>query len=1127
MGERNDLIGNPPDSPLPLDAIQLSIYQRLTRVAPAAAEMFLDASSLASNMKVLRSRQHLVAHLVREIDSTLTGLLDPGDASRNDNGSHDGEATKRNRIVELLGLEDDEPWLDAVKDRSDRQRPHAWAHRRGVDRLRDDDERFSDFWNVHLTIFDALLDLFDRKSALIQRQIELLTEVPPSKAAARTLSERVPRDFVSLNQLFSRCTQPEWLVHLRSAGFFDSPPYTVVDPDSGGYIHYGWPAGSYLVQMAGVEQVQAEVTEILRKLPKSDNPRTYQTVVEAALQLPPRLAAQLVPQVLTGLRMQERLPLATEVSKLAAHLASQGELDAAYGLAAVLLEVHREDGAFGPSAVSSHRSWAFAESCKTLAPALIPADPLRACGFASSCLEAALESEAIEGHPDWDRSEYWRPALTDEDEREDDIRNALVDFTLAAFSGAVQMSALAIGDAVSLLMDRPYLIFRRMALHLLTMHPELEVELTERYAFIEEPDEDDRTLHEVARLRSVAFPLVTPTSRERFLSDVERGPETSDWAARFTAHKEQPPTEEDEAEYIRWWRLRLLFPVREHLDSTWQQRYEEMESLQKAKPAWDDYAVYRSRNFWGDPAPLDEAKVAQMSVPELVAYLQKWEPTGDSFTGPTIRGMANQLATVVEKEPERFASDADQFLDLRQEYVNALIRGLEQAVRANTQFEWRPVIQFLVRIAVEERYEFTGAGRSEGNETLAATAALLDAGLLIDKNHIPDDLHEQVWQALQPALSDPNPTPDHEQEYGGTNMDPFMLSINSVRGKATHTLISLLVAKARASGVFDQPVDTRDGVTRWPELAAGLESLLDTESEKSLAVRSAIGGRLDVIGLIDGAWLQQHLSALFPPSDEPRRQVVFDTYLLWGTIRKPVVPLLKDEYLYRASHLSDEPAVTWPDRKEPRDALARHIVALYLHEEIELDDPLVQKVYEEQNQPFWEAATGRAVLALQRNSDLTEEIEPSYVARAQRLWEWRMESAESARMSPGGSHYNEELTNFGHWVTCGAFPEDWWLEHLLRALDITHWVEPDGLVLKKVAEVSSRHPLESAAIATELLLNDRHAFLASGYREAFKAIVEAAIGSSLPVAKRKGRDLANRLVARGYSEYRPFATEAP
>lgn len=1108
-----------------LGAEELQLYQRLAKIAPAAATMFMDATRLMSDCEDIESRAHLVAHLVREIESTLTAMLDP-QGGKNPAGEYDKEDAKRGRIIEALDLGADEAWVVLASRRNkEKLHPSRWAHRDGssLDRVRGANDDFHRFWRLHLTMFDALLDVFERRSVFIQQHISEIVRRGPSAKSAKALAARTPRDFVTQRELFAQCTAPEWLSPLHKVGLLNSPPEPETTDE--GKRYYGWPAGDYLAQMASVQAAQDEVAAILESLPPTENMYAYQNVVEAAKNLPAPLAARLVPQVARGIALGSRLPSEHEIAELVSNLASGGMLDGAYALATPLLRLEAREGPFSQDLVSQYGDWGFGEACSGVSGALTDADSERALCFAADLLEAAIALTNGERDTEWDMSEYWRPDIRDSDDnRDSEPRNALVSFVRDAASECVASGRTTVAECVERLTERKPVVFRRVAIDLLSQRPADAMDLTTSYFLSGISDDEERIGLETARLQSVAFTIVPEAVREEFLRAVFEGPELEDWRARFIEWKGSAPTADDEDGYIRAWRVRRLFPVKDHLPAQQLSQYEQMAARLEKQPKWDDYAQFKVRSGWGDRPPVDSDTLAGMDIEELTAYLRDWAPKKeDDFLGPTVRGLASQVESIVESDPGRFALVASDFLGLKQDYVNAVIHGFEQALRKGTEFQWEGVIDLLRGCTLEHRYEHTGAGRTEGNETLAVSASLLTDGMLSRSTPIPAPLLPAVWEILLPAFEDPNPTEPHEAEFGGSNMDPFTLSLNTVRGKAAHALMAYMLEAAKQDGVFDLDLEDRRGISSRPEVADKLEQLLDLASEKSLAVRAAIGARLDWIALVDPEWLRVHWESLFPANDLARRQVVLDAYLTFGRVCGPILPLLRSEYRFRVQHIAEEPEVVW-ERNEPAQALAQHVVVLYLFGAIDLDDELMELLYGEPAQPFWETASVHAPRLAAARRDTKEGVEPEFLDRARLLWERRIGLAEDANVTgrPLEAH-RDEMIAFGAMVDSSLFASDWWLAQLERVLALVHWVEPDFMVLKSLAEDVDTHPGRVVEAATQLLIHDPEGYMHHASRREYMTIVEAGINSTDPNAVLKARELANRLAAKGMTDFRPFA----
>ncbi|MDO8847291.1 MAG: hypothetical protein Q7W51_02735 [Coriobacteriia bacterium] len=1109
---------------LSLGAEELRLYQRLAKIAPAAATMFMDATRLMSIGTQIESRAHLVAHLVREIESTLTAMLDP-QGGKNDAGEPDGEGAKRKRIIEALELGTDEAWVELASKRNREElRPAGWAHRdsSSLDRLRGTDNDFDRFWRLHSAMFDALLDVFERRSVFIQQHISEIVRRGPTAKSAEALAARMPRDLVTMRELFAQCADPAWLGPLHNVGLLTCPPEPVTTAE--GKRYSSWPAGDYLTQMASVQAAQDEVTGILETLSPTENIYAYQNVVDAAKQMSASRAARLVAQVERGIALASRLPSQRDVAELVSNLASGGALDEAYLLATPLLRLDAREGPLTRDLVSQYGDWGFGEACSGISGALIDADPERALSLAADLLEAAVALVNGERDAQWDMSEYWRPDIRDSDDnRDSEPRNALVSFVRDAALKCAVSGRMTIAECVERLTERKPMVFTRVAIDLLAQHPANDVDLTTSYFLSGIRDDEERTSLEMVRLQSVAYPIVPEAARDEFLRTVFEGPELEEWRARFFEWKGSTPSAEDEDGYIRAWRARRLFPVKDCLPAEHLSEYERMAETLETQPAWDDYAQFKVRSGWGDRPPVDRETLAGMTVEELTAYLRDWAPEKeDDFLGPTIRGLASQVQSIIESDPGSFAPVAPEFLDLKQDYVNAVIRGFEQALRNKTEFQWDGVIDLLRGCTLEHRYEYTGSGRTEGDETLAASASLLADGMLSQVAPIPALLLPSVWEILLPVFEDPNPTEAHEAEFGGTNMDPFTLSLNTVRGKAAHALMAYMVEAAKQDGVFDLDLEDRRGISSRPEVAEKLEQLLDITNEKSLAVRAAIGARLDWIAIVDPEWLRAHWESLFPALDMARRHVVFDAYLTFGTIRTPILPDLRSEYHFRAAHIAEELPVVW-ERNEPTLALARHIVVLYQIGAIELDDELMDLLYADSAQPFWETASVHPPRLASARRDAKEQVEPAFLDRACALWERRIGLAEQANAVGSLEAHRDEIVAFGAMVDSSLFPSDWWLTQLERVLALVHWVEPDYVVIQSLAEDVVTHPGRIVDAATDLLVHDPEGYVHQSSRREYLTIVEAGVSSTDPAVRAKSRELANRLAAKGMSGFQQFA----
>ena len=129
----------------------------------------------------------------------------------------------------------------------------------------------------------------------------------------------IKRGSANADYFFEQLTSPVWIEPLAKEKLF-AKPYNAIQRGEA-FSFPVWVPGQYLARMAAIPEAQAQVVDILTKLPQTDNPRVYEVVAEAAAALPPNLARLLVPQLLRGVELPFQLILPEKVGLVIVHLA--------------------------------------------------------------------------------------------------------------------------------------------------------------------------------------------------------------------------------------------------------------------------------------------------------------------------------------------------------------------------------------------------------------------------------------------------------------------------------------------------------------------------------------------------------------------------------------------------------------------------------------------------------------------------------------------------------------------------------------------------------------------------------------------------------------------------------------
>ena len=208
------------------------IYRRLLLVGKGPAAFYRDACRLLSEDSFYESTTHLVAHLLREIESAMRDVLKTFEETERDhkktNKNEDSHNKQIKAILKGLKIEESEAvaqaWLK-LTDKTNDYKPHRLAHRDNLSAPRSIDENYSKFWDEIQLIFEVILDKFESTYIKIHQTLDvLLAKDIPHENDIETLKLHIPHNEVSLGYFFVALQSPLWIVPLRDAGLFNRPP---------------------------------------------------------------------------------------------------------------------------------------------------------------------------------------------------------------------------------------------------------------------------------------------------------------------------------------------------------------------------------------------------------------------------------------------------------------------------------------------------------------------------------------------------------------------------------------------------------------------------------------------------------------------------------------------------------------------------------------------------------------------------------------------------------------------------------------------------------------------------------------------------------------------------------------
>ena len=970
---------------------------------------------------------YLVAHAGREIangvERILAGEAQPSSGeAETDGGEVEGN---RIRIGAILGLPPDHELV------------RMWFRERRVfsnschfdanplpDRLREAFENFAEL------LFGRVGPYFDTHAELdALLRIERPTRAHVEMAARLLLRPQQRHHF------FSALANPLWLEPLASSGQFASPPDRDVKAD-GSWSPRAWPQGQYLTRLASTHP--DAVARVLSQIPGANsNPAVWNAVMSAALAMPARIAASLVPSIQGALKHDSGFTLAHEAARVVQHLAQGGE-QAAFDLADALLwfvklkrpEQSEPAGSTGPSPAAIRRQdtawllprlndWDLREFIERAVPSLEGLDPVATCALLAPKLRRAvfLMDSVLPEEVRGDGTARWCKRVTTSSTSKD-VRAAL-----ACALAAVASRAAPVGQeqarSVFALLKCDGEIFERLRWTVLASAGTfLQAELDSVIG-------SDRLVAppfgaaEAAALLRAQFSHASTDARRLFTYALERGP-TPEALQRTIAFRrerldQQGSTTDTLPELemgavVNDWRARRLRWFHDLIPPELQA----MATAAGVSPAvpsaerqdLDELGWHTATGgerirdaTLRTAAELDAAEAA-----DTARLLREWTGPDESFgRGPSRSGLEEALTEFAEANPAKALEVAAYFSGqpIPLNYLAALLAGVQAAVRSR-EIPWKEalvVVQSAVTLASDRELaqEERRSWRNPGRATIATALQVLREACRTSK--LPLALAADAWAFVRHALRSPAVWHEEAAEDPERFGDVLDASLNSLSGAAVQTLLEFALwhyretVRERGESVADEPhVDEIE-----VRLAPLLSEIIEHDGTAAQRARAMLGGYVPQVYLLAPAWATANENALFANgATTPLLNPVWGAYLARGGFFDAVFTRLRAWYVSAADATAEAGDSLSAERRwAPSRGLADHVLIAIVRGLAQLgdSDSLVERTFScvtsgPKAEVYW---------ALQADwGDDRASVPPGFVPRLVVFWEWRLTELERA-----------------------------------------------------------------------------------------------------------------------------------
>lgn len=344
-------------------------------------------------------------------------------------------------------------------------------------------------------------------------------------------------------------------------------------------------------------------------------------------------------------------------------------------------------------------------------------------------------------------------------------------------------------------------------------------------------------------------------------------------------------------------------------------------------------AIRTVETRWGHGAtPFTKEEILKMTNDKLAEFLATFK-TKDSWSGPTVRGLAELIGEVAKEMPEKFIDDMEPFKDTGFTYIYEILSGIRNAWNGKKIIDWNKVFTFIKPYIDRKEFwedkfivERDGwLGEANHQWVTGIVAELIREGTRDDAWAFPEQHFEKAKEIVFLLLDNLKAEDDKDI----TNY--FMYTLNTTLGKAITALILLALRIARVN----DKKGVKDDIKWSPKFKEKYEEIL---KKKIIEGFTNFGRYLPKFYYLDREWVKEKIKFLESEKGSKYWEAFMDGYISIGRVYDELYALMRPHYQYGVDY----------DFKEKRDNehLVQHIALGYLrkHESISEKGSLFKQI---------------------------------------------------------------------------------------------------------------------------------------------------------------------------------------
>ena len=489
----------------------------------------------------------------------------------------------------------------------------------------------------------------------------------------------------------------------------------------------------------------------------------------------------------------------------------------------------------------------------------------------------------------------------------------------------------------------------------------------------------------------------------------------------------------------------------------------------------------------------------------LIRKLETYEPSSSLFSDREALG--GNVESAAKNNPDRFIELLPKIANTKYLYLNSVVNAFWTSIddlSAKQISKIATTLKLIFSVQPKETEE------SRDYYKWARSSATRFAEKAFDKiegkeiEHITKAEADAVLDLVLILTRDTDPTLEYEA-YEKHNLDPTSLSINSIRGQAMHVLMHAMSWANR----------NKVSATFIDRIFMELDWHLVKDNDSAQAIRAVYGWHYPMIWGTREEWATKNRDVIF--SNDDLGQVAADAYVTFSRVHPDAIRILGDVFERQIPRLTIE-----PDEKKRSAAveglkhLVHHLCLHYWYGKIDLSDrSIIKKMLDTAHTKHLSEAINFIGFRLYKADENKLEISDEELKRLAELWEYVVALVKE------DDSKKEALEDFGTWFASGKFDDDWSLDQLIEALKLAGSVDLDFAVLERLEKLVAVHPAKAVNIIDAMVDGATRDRWAIGiWCDNAVSILKTAYNSTDPATKQAAEVLANKLVNKGYEEYR-------